>query len=118
MKGAAKCDKHCELQDSVNQQGLERTLRFRDIPESMPTSVSISFILATPSALVVVLLLQCACALERHVASDALSAWGFLHGTQLAKHLACNLLLCFWGEPLHAVCLILFEDMKLGQQTR
>ena len=42
MKGAAKCDKHCELQDSVNQWGLERTLRFRDIPESMPTSVSIS----------------------------------------------------------------------------
>ena len=22
MKGAAKCDKHCELQNSVNQQGL------------------------------------------------------------------------------------------------
>jgi len=41
MKGAAKCDKHCELQNSVNQQGLERTLRFRDIPESMPASVSI-----------------------------------------------------------------------------
>ena len=40
MKGAAKCDKHCELQNSVNQQGLERTLRFRDIPESMPASVS------------------------------------------------------------------------------
>jgi hypothetical protein len=41
MKGAAKCDKHCELQNSVNQQGLERILRFRDIPESMPASVSI-----------------------------------------------------------------------------
>ncbi len=40
MKGAAKCDKHCELQNSVNQQGLERTLRFQDIPESMPASVS------------------------------------------------------------------------------
>ena len=24
MKGAAKCDKHCELQNSVNQQVLER----------------------------------------------------------------------------------------------
>ena len=53
----------------------------------MPGSVSIAFILATPSALVVVLLLQCACVLECHVASDALSAWGFLHGTQLAKHM-------------------------------
>ena len=42
MKGAAKCDKHCDLQNSVNQQGLERILRFRDTPESMPTSVSSS----------------------------------------------------------------------------
>ena len=40
MKGAAKCDKHCDLQNSVNQQGLERILRFRDTPESMPASVS------------------------------------------------------------------------------
>ena len=36
MKGAAKCDKHCELQNSVNRQGLERILCFWDIPESMP----------------------------------------------------------------------------------
>ena len=40
MKGAAKCDKHCDLQNSVNQQGFERILRFRDIPESMPASES------------------------------------------------------------------------------
>jgi hypothetical protein len=40
MKGAAKCDKHCELQNSVNRQELERILRFRDILESMPASVS------------------------------------------------------------------------------
>ena len=43
MKGAAKCDKHCDLQNSVNQQGFERILRFRDIPESMPASVSTTF---------------------------------------------------------------------------
>lgn len=43
MKGAAKCDKHCELQISVSQQKPERILRFRDIPESMPASVSTSF---------------------------------------------------------------------------
>ena len=42
MKGAAKCDKHCDLQNSVNQQGFERILRFRDTPESMPASVSSS----------------------------------------------------------------------------
>ena len=41
MKGAAKCDKHCDLQNSVNQQGFERILRFRDTPESMPASESI-----------------------------------------------------------------------------
>ena len=41
MKGAAKCDKHCELQDSVNRQKPERILCFWDIPESMPSSVSL-----------------------------------------------------------------------------
>ena len=43
MKCAAKCDKHCELQDSVNQQKVERILLFRVIPESMFTSVSFVF---------------------------------------------------------------------------
>ena len=41
MKGAAKCDKHCELQNSVSRQGLEHILCFWDIPKSMPASVSI-----------------------------------------------------------------------------
>ena len=40
MKDAAKCDKHCELQNSVNQQNPERILCFRDIPESMSASES------------------------------------------------------------------------------
>ena len=40
MKSAAKCDRHCELQNSVNQWGLECILCFWDIPESMPASVS------------------------------------------------------------------------------
>ena len=40
MKGAAKRDKHCELQDSVNQSQVERILLFRVIPESMFASVS------------------------------------------------------------------------------
>ena len=40
MKDAAKCDKHCELQNSVNQQNFERILHFRDIPESMSASES------------------------------------------------------------------------------
>ena len=41
LKGAAKCDRHCELQNSVNRQEPERILFFWDIPESMPTSVSV-----------------------------------------------------------------------------
>ena len=40
MKGAAKCDKHCELQDSVNQLKVERILLFRVIPESLLALVS------------------------------------------------------------------------------
>lgn len=40
MKSAAKCDKHCELQNSVNQQNFERDLRCWANPDSMPASVS------------------------------------------------------------------------------
>ena len=58
MKGAANCDKHCELQNSVNQQILERKLHFRDIPESMPASVSNHLIPATRTAR-----LSCSCGL-------------------------------------------------------
>ena len=39
MKGVAKCDKHCELQNSVNQQGPERILCFLDKPKSVPALV-------------------------------------------------------------------------------
>ena len=42
MKSAAKCDKRCELQNSENQLTFERMLRFGDIPESLPASVSLS----------------------------------------------------------------------------
>ena len=40
-EGAAKSDKHCELQDSVNQQEVERILLFGVILES--TFVSLMF---------------------------------------------------------------------------
>ena len=43
MKGVAKCDKHFELQSSVSQQNLERTLRSQEIPESTPASVPTAF---------------------------------------------------------------------------
>lgn len=39
MKGAAKCDKHCDLQNSVNQQIPERIYHIQDMPGCVPTSV-------------------------------------------------------------------------------
>lgn len=44
MKGAAKCDNHCELQDSENQQVLERALHSWDMPGSMPASVLVDIL--------------------------------------------------------------------------
>lgn len=41
MKGAAKCDKHAEQQNFVNQQGLECALCLWGIPEGLPASASI-----------------------------------------------------------------------------
>ncbi len=41
MKNAAKCDTSCDLQNPVNHQNFERTLRFRDIPGSMLVGVSV-----------------------------------------------------------------------------
>ena len=40
MKGSAKCDRHCELQDSVNQWKVDRILLFRVTLESIFVSVS------------------------------------------------------------------------------
>ena len=40
MKGAAKCDEHCDLQNSVNQQIPERIYHIQDMPGCVPTSVA------------------------------------------------------------------------------
>ena len=74
MKGAAKCDKHCKLQNSANQQNFERILRFQDMPESMPTSaLHYSHVLGHPSSWVATARL---CALARcpRAVADALSS--------------------------------------------
>ena len=39
MKGAVKCIRHCELQNSVNQWAIERILCFWDLPANMLESV-------------------------------------------------------------------------------
>ena len=90
MKGAAKCDKHCELQNSVNRQGLERILCFWDIPESMPASVSMLYCSnssATPGTAVV-----SACASR----CTPRCSWGIQLtrlrcDRQLTEHLSCFL---------------------------
>jgi len=43
MKVAATCDEHCELQNSGNQLGTERTLHFRDMPGCPHSSEFISY---------------------------------------------------------------------------
>ena len=40
MKSAAKCDKHCEVQDSVNHKKVECILLFRVLLKSFFASVS------------------------------------------------------------------------------
>ena len=72
MKGAAKCDKHCDLQNSVNQQGFERILRFRDIPESMPASVSTD--IHATGAFQFFGAVMCACLCVKELALDASSS--------------------------------------------
>ena len=120
MKGAAKCDKHCKLQNSANQQDLERILRFWDMPGSMPTSEPLRFYVLGPrlSARSGARL----CASARH------SFWVRLlmrrghwccdrTGSKLSSllHHSCPLL---GPEPRNPLASLLAHGMKLGQQTR
>ena len=126
MKGAAKCDKHCDLQNSVNQQGLERILRFRDTPESMPASVSTSVsccrrVVPCPMRARATSLCRQLVSVHQGASCEPLmlSAHSASGGNQPAEPglvLASSLVLATW--PALSVpgdrCL----DMKLGQQTR
>ena len=62
MKGAAKCDNRCDLQNSVNQWPLERALRSWDMPESM----SASGLLLSFSAALLIGSSVAACFCKRH----------------------------------------------------
>ena len=59
-KSAAKCDKHCELQNSVNHKNLECALCFQGSPGSMPASVSNQLVLRIPRSASSV----CSCCLQ------------------------------------------------------
>ena len=93
MKGAAKCDKHCELQNSVNQWKPERTLRFRDTPESLPASVSIRLCASSASCLA---WCRCCVCLRAREPSRPWRAQrlGCSHVEQFTKHHQCSTLLC------------------------
>ena len=124
MKGAAKCDKHCKLQDSENQQDLERILRFRDMPGSMPTSASprihvlelasfrgvragsASLCISAPSLQASVPLMHQAywCDSSKEQIEHFSCAFLFLVSASCSK------------QPLRGVLPML--DMKLGQKTR
>ena len=93
MKGAAKCDMHCELQNSVNQWRPERTLRFRDTPESMPASVSMRPCASGASCLAWYRCCVCLRAMEPSCpwCAQLLSC---SHVAQFAKHPQCSYLRC------------------------
>jgi len=119
MKGAAKCDKHCELQNSVNQQGLERTLCFRDMPESMPTSVSIasdSGDTSLPGRVTCVCLCVRASSWQTPLTH---SEHGAAARRTTIQHPGCYLLYLVSEMALtFSLSETPLQDMKLGQQTR
>ena len=100
MKDAANCDKHCDLQNSVNQWSSERKLHFRDIPESMPASVSTPF--HATDKLHFGGLVSCACLCVRVLlALDAFSAWVVAVSTNNLKLIFDVLSLSrWWRFPL------------------
>ena len=110
MKGAAKCDKHCELQNSVNRQELERILCFWDIPESMPASVSM-FCYSSGFAIL-------ACCCERSCFKMCVLFWSiWLTGScfdhQFSEHLRCaaNCVCCICA-PVLVWLKLLFELLR------
>ena len=118
MKGAAKCDKHCDLQNSVNQQELERILCFRDTPESASPSVSIS---SSPESCVH--LTHRVFIVRQSREFRAFDVFNLLRSS-VRTHLQdvpwrlrfCVLMLN--RSPIESTHTVLLKDMKLDEQTR
>ena len=118
MKGAAKCDKHCDLQNSVNQQELERILCFRDTPESASPSVSIS---SSPESCVH--LTHRVFIVRQSREFRAFDVFNLLRSS-VRTHLQdvpwrlrfCVLMLN--RSPIEGTHTVLLKDMKLDEQTR
>ena len=123
MKGAAKCDKHCELQNSVNRQGLERILCFWEIPESMPPSVFMLYCSSNCRSLRACCW-ECLCIkmcgpLCFHPL-EASNSQGFVATSNFLSTFGVRLivLVAFWALLSIALALPSFQNMKLGWQTR
>jgi hypothetical protein len=82
MKDAAKCDTHCELQNSVNQQISERILRSRVIPVGIPAS-ALSRHYSTQFRRLGVGLCRCLCARAGACPAGACIAWVSAEGVKL-----------------------------------
>ena len=112
MKGAAKCDKHCELQNSVNRQGLERILCFWDIPESMPASVSTLCCSSSCSPLRGMLLVSSCASGRAFGALEVFDGQGSASTASLLSALRCHLVAarrCGLRFALLFSCVSLFE---------
>ena len=122
MKGAAKCDTHCELQNSVNQQDSERILRSDPWSEHAQISVAPFFLHSSPSMMGDVH----ASLLVRQGAPRALTheirAQTPAAGNPMPSNFVCSLLLWWWaGAPPCSVRESRAEPRSrsdLGQQTR
>ena len=118
MKGAAKCDKHCELQNSVNRQGLERILCFWDIPESMPASVSMLYC-SSSSALLRACCCDFLCLRMCAGIPEASDLQLLCCSNQIIKYFRVQITGCSAVSALRRpACFASSQDMKLGQQTR
>ena len=121
MKGAAKCDKHCELQNSVNQQNPERILCFRDIPESMSASESPLYPAALAWSLAAFLRVRARSGLLVGSRSDVFNASICLESANLVIALAgvsSRLFASSWGRCPPSLPRVVNQDMKLGKVTR
>ena len=122
MKGAAKCDKHCELQNSVNRQGLERILCFWDIPESMPASVSM-LCCSSGCCLLRACCCDCLCLRMCAGASEAFDQEGSVQQPAYQASLCADSCAVCGNCSVLLLCVGLWaisssQDMKLGWQTR
>ena len=123
MKGAAKCDKHCELQNSVNRQGLERILCFWEIPESMPPSV---FMLYCSSNCRSLRACCCECLCIKMCGPlcfhtfEASNSQGSVATANFLSTFGVRLIVLVAGWALLSIALASpsFQNMKLGWQTR